>query len=58
MMLLDDFRRHLTTLRLPQGRALVAVSGGRAREIVRALTVDALLALDAGASSTHASEGM
>ena len=26
--LLDDFRRHLSTLRLPAGRALVAVSGG------------------------------
>jgi tRNA(Ile)-lysidine synthase len=28
MMLLDDFRRHLATLHLPPGRALVAVSGG------------------------------
>jgi len=27
-MLLDEFRRHLSTLRLPAGRALVAVSGG------------------------------
>ena len=28
MTLLDDFRRHLATLHLPHGRALVAVSGG------------------------------
>ena len=28
MTLLDDFRRHLSTLHLPAGRALVAVSGG------------------------------
>ncbi|MEP7175074.1 MAG: tRNA lysidine(34) synthetase TilS [Gemmatimonadales bacterium] len=28
MTLLDDFRRHLVTLHLPPGRALVAVSGG------------------------------
>ncbi len=28
MTLLDDFRRHLATLHLPPGRALVAVSGG------------------------------
>jgi tRNA(Ile)-lysidine synthase len=28
MTLLDDFRRHLPTLHLPAGRALVAVSGG------------------------------
>lgn len=28
MTLLEDFRRHLTTLHLPAGRALVAVSGG------------------------------
>jgi tRNA(Ile)-lysidine synthetase-like protein len=28
MTLLDDFRHHLTTLHLPAGRALVAVSGG------------------------------
>jgi tRNA(Ile)-lysidine synthase len=28
MTLLDDFRRHLPTLSLPAGRALVAVSGG------------------------------
>jgi tRNA(Ile)-lysidine synthase len=28
MSLLDDFRRHLSTLGLPGGRALVAVSGG------------------------------
>ena len=27
-MLLDDFRRHLSSLHLPAGRALVAVSGG------------------------------
>jgi tRNA(Ile)-lysidine synthase len=28
MTLLDDFRRHLASLHLPPGRALVAVSGG------------------------------